>query len=603
MSICKSIGNGIGGALGKFGTALGGALGLGAVVDLGTRAATGYGLLETLNVPYIECPDGSFATAIEWYGSGLKCPKKPESVKPQMSPQQKDQNQVAEEYEGEIEKLGGSIGLLYGNHGFGPVTDYYTKGLEVKKGHFYAEGRYSAATTTDEFGNTTTQGFTDSSSGMPDTFMFHHRLVFLDGRPESENFLFKNATIGRLRLSFKSFKNGHWWGTSSGEIFVTHDFAAIKRTTALLGIKVTLPPLPFAPAAASIPPPPFHRLNPPSPPEECTMNCPCLSPQEIEKIIKKALGIAPFSPEKLVREMVDKMFVAPGPSVIPIVPTSLTDVIASLVATVYGRAGYGRYPVIMPSSLINDDGLGNVIPTEPLENYAEWFEWFIKQQDAIQGEWPIDIAIVDGAKRQPLKFENISEALSEMTGLLIQTATDADAGVNAACTAAVAATKATNAAVVAQKNIECLIRFFGVRTGFKSIFVQSPITPADPDDRNFNIRKFLTPSGQNLAHLTDEDPFDFQAVLDRILRNTEISRASVARSIDKDGLPGDFARNQRKYDASESRREAEKDLAKLESSIQAKNPEFKVKIKLDTPVGADIPGNNFVIRRPPKKDE
>jgi hypothetical protein len=141
--------------------------------------------------------------------------------------------------------------------------------------------------------------------------------------------------------------------------------------------------------------------------------------------------------------------------------------------------------------------------------------------------FPIDIAIVDGAKRQPLKFENISEALAELTGLLIQTATDADAAVSVASHAAVAATKAQTAAVIAQKNAECLIKFFGVRTGYGSIFVDSVITPMDSDNPNFNLKKFLTPSKQSVAFFTDNDPFDFQAVLDRILRNSEISKSAV----------------------------------------------------------------------------
>jgi len=109
----------------------------------------------------------------------------------------------------------------------------------------------------------------------------------------------------------------------------------------------------------------------------------------------------------------------------------------------------------------------------------------------------------------------------------------------------------------------------------------------------------LSPSAQNLAVLVDNDDFDFQAMLDRILRNTEIGRASVARSVDKDGLPGDFARNQRKYDAGEALQDTKKSMETLEASLKAKNPEIKIKIKVDgTPSDSTIQGNNFVIKRP-----
>lgn len=573
MSICKGVGNGLGGALGKFGAGLGSALGLGAAVDLATKAYTGYGLLETLSVPYIECEDGSFATAIEWYGSGLKCPKKPETVKPQIGPAQKSPFEIGEDYADEIEALGGIVYPYVAYH----FVNTNNGGLSTAPGWSQVTGNGQ----TDSWGNTLK---------LPEGA--------IEGRGDSQVY-----TVNRYDQGFGGWGSSLYpAGVSYRGIRLESTLRArwesfLKSNAGLVGIRISLPSLPAAPPAASIPPPPAFSPSPPSSPENCEMSCPCITPADIENAVKRALGLQAFAPEKLVREIGAKMYAAPGPSLVPVVPLNLVEAIAAIVATSYMRAGYGRYPVVMPSSLINDDGAGDAVPTNAIENFAEWFEWHIKQQDAVQGEWPIDIAVVDGAKRQPLKFENISEAFAEITGLMIQGATDADAAVNAACTAALAATKANNSAIIAQKNVECLIRFFGVRTGFKSIFVQSPITPADPDDRNFNLRKFLTPSGQNLAYLSDEDPFDFQAMLDRILRNTEISRASVARSIDKDGLPGDFARNQRRYDAAESRKEAQKELEKLEQSIQSKNPDFKVKIKVDTPVSDSIAGDNFVIKR------
>lgn len=607
MSICKGVGNGIGGALGKFGSGLGSALGLGAAVDLATKAYTGYGLLETLSVPYIECEDGSFATAIEWYGSGLKCPKKPETVKPQIGRPQKSAKDAAEAYEEEITALGGAVTAFLGFHYYleqfyGTFSPHLVEG---RGSHFEREKNNK----TDNLGNVLRYGNLSESYGGGNNVNFQRGTGNYETVLTPQGTMVKSTSNEMISGSMSALRAYRQYDSgypnevagffmpplSNGRyMFLTYNN---KYGFDFFGVQATIPNLPAAPPAASIPPPPAFSPSPPSSPENCEMSCPCITPADIENAVKRALGLQAFAPEKLVREIGAKMYAAPGPSLVPVVPLNLVEAIAAIVATNYMRAGYGRYPVVMPSSLINDDGAGDAVPTNAIENFAEWFEWYVKQQDAVQGEWPVDIAVVDGAKRQPLKFENISEAFAEMTGLMIQGATDADAAVNAACTAALAATKANNSAIIAQKNVECLIRFFGVRTGFKSIFVQSPITPADPDDRNFNLRKFLTPSGQNLAYLSDEDPFDFQAMCDRILRNTEISRASVARSIDKDGLPGDFARNQRKYDTTESRKEAQKELEKLEQSIQSKNPDFKVKIKVDTPVSDSIAGDNFVIKR------
>ena len=130
MSICTGIGNGIGGTIGKWGAGLGSALGLGAVVDAGVRAYTGYGLLETLSVPYIECPDGSFASAIEWYGSGLKCPIKKPQVIEKMPSGDGSQKSAANAYDDAIAAMGGWTYTYWGASalqpvGFPELTEYF----------------------------------------------------------------------------------------------------------------------------------------------------------------------------------------------------------------------------------------------------------------------------------------------------------------------------------------------------------------------------------------------------------------------------------------------------------------------------------------------
>lgn len=588
MSICSGIGNGLGGAIGKWGAGLGSALGLGAVVDAATRAYTGYGLVEALSVPYIECPDGSFSSAVEWYGSGLKCPpKKPDPPSQPTTPVNSGLKNALG-YAAEIEALGGSVYPYIGTHSVGPVNSYgeATEPPEIHSGHYKPQ-----STITDKIGNTLQGGLIQDGTG--------------------QGYVRGGVTI----LGVLSFLNSGWggWGSQvapAGFSFrdirtiptVSREFNASMLRGRIIGLRVSLRELSTAPPIGRVPPPPGFQPNPPrkNKPdcEEIEMSCPCLTPADIERAVKRALGLSPFAPEKLVREMGARMYAAPGPSLVPIAPVTLVDAIAAIQATSYMRAGYGRYPVVMPDSIVVDDNPTDVVPTLPIENYAEWFEWWLKQFDAIMGQFPIKIAIVDGAKRQPLKFENVSEAIAEMTGLAVQISADADAAVAVGSHAAVAATKAQCAAIVAQKNAECLIKFFGIRTAFSSIFVESVITPQDSDSPIFNLKKFLTPSRQAVAFVTDNDPFDFQAVLDRILRNSEIAKSAVALDA-KSGLVGDYIKNQKKYDTTEAKREAEKELEKLQAAINANNPEFKVKIRVDTSAPADeISGNNFVIKRP-----
>jgi len=598
MSVCTGIGNGIGGAIGKWSAGLGSALGLGAAVDLGVRAYTGYGLLDTLSVPYIECPDGSFASAIEWYGSGLKCSTKKKNIDLGFKPQ-KSQNNQALGYNNMIEAMGGSTITFFGMHIFGFNlfgTMLGNSPLWEPRSSHYDVGEQ---TSVDELGNVFSRGTINEGLGSPLS-------------DQGGNY----ADIGRGGYFLNPNFDQTWNGISGGSYFFVNHQAPLRTRTknaipymgkngffqglapyTYLGIEANIPPdYEKAPPAANIGSPRTFNRNPPSFPEKCEMSCPCVTPQAIESAIKKALGLSPFSPEKLVRQLGATIYAAPGPSVVPVVPKNLVEAIAALISTIYMRAGYGRYPVFMPGSLINDSSVTDAVPALPLENYAEWFEWFIKQQDSIQGEWPIEIAIVDGAKRQPLKFENISEAFAELAGLLIQTATDADAAVSVASHAAIAATKAQTAAVIAQKNAECIIKFFGVRTSYGSIFVDSVITPMDSDSPGFNLKKFLTPSKQAIGFYVDDDPFDFQAVLDRILRNSEISKSAVAMDASKE-IVGDYARNQRNYDKAEAKKEAEKELEKLERALKTQNPEMKLKIKVDTPTAGEIQGNNFVIKR------
>lgn len=592
MSVCAGIGNGIGGAIGKWSAGLGSALGLGTVVDLGVRAYTGYGLLETLSVPYIECPDGTFASAIEWYGSGLKCPKRPDPKTP-ITFIESSQRKAAKGYNDAIKKMGGVTYTYWGAHEWGNFT-----GQTSTTERNYDSGHWQPTTTqTDNYGNTLSAGYLSDGRGDSQVFSLFISGIFLAGNYGwggwgSSSYPAGVSTDSAFSPQFIHYLEDRQWQPHIG-------------SQNIIGIRAFVPSgAPKAPPAARIPRP--RGFEPTKPPkrEDCEeVACPCITPADIQKAVRQALGLKPFAPEKLIREMGAKMYAAPGPSVVPVAPLNLVEAIAAIQAASYMRAGYGRYPVLMPDSIVADDNPTDIIPAVPIENYAEWFEWWIKQFDAIMGQFPIKIAIVDGAKRQPLKFENVSEALAEMAGLQIQTATDADAAVAVSSHAAVAATKAQTAAIIAQKNAECLIKFFGIRTGFGSIFVQSAITPQDSDSPTFNLKKFLTPSQQAVAFYTDNDPFDFQAVLDRILRNSEIAKSAVAMDA-KTGLVGDYARNQRKYDAAEAKKEAEKELDKLQAAINANNPEFKVKIRVDTAApSGDLLGNNFVIKRPKIADE
>lgn len=375
----------------------------------------------------------------------------------------------------------------------------------------------------------------------------------------------------------------------------------------------------YPPSGANVP----KFLAPSSPPEpaenekkDCEeMGCPCLSAGDIKNAVKDALGLSkPMIPEQMINLIGKQIFAGVNSqSNFSYMPPTLVDAIAAQLAVLYFRAGMHRFPAVMPGSLV-DDGAGNA-KVENVEEWGQWMEWWIKQYDATVGEWPIDIQIKDKNSTKPLKFENLAEAISELTGLIVQSAVDSDTGVNVASRAVVEASKAGNAAIIAQYKAQALIEFFGIRTEMQSIEVKSTITPGKLDQANnqndgHSIREFLEPSTQHLAITKEIDPLDFQAVLQRVLQNSEIARTALYREFnpdkpDKSEFTGDYIRRQKAYDKTATSGEGFLALKK-QTEARYNKQGTGVKIEIDRVPGAsdasDVVGDGFVIKRPKKSD-
>lgn len=102
---------------------------------------------------------------------------------------------------------------------------------------------------------------------------------------------------------------------------------------------------------------------------------------------------------------------------------SLTDIVEFLPKLIASRLGTGTYPITVPTSLLSNDDDKS---TQKLGNLSEFIHWFVLQFDALVGEFPIKIEIVDadaakpGDQKKEVKLPNLAEAIAELYGLAFQ---------------------------------------------------------------------------------------------------------------------------------------------------------------------------------------
>lgn len=622
MGICSSIaGTGLRGALGSAASAIGGAVGIALGADAISRAITGYGLLESLSVPYIECDDGHFASAIEWYSNGLKCGKPPAPPTPPgsshgpASPGGSQQSNALRNYKNSLPPgseiaVGVAASALIQYRGLGTLFSSQTTGGMIPGNPGGLPIKASGASqdiTPDKFGNQIKINESLFNSGSTGYVTYVGGLYYLEADTKT-SIPSTDFTPGGDPLRSDWDRVRVYGGVSNGDdASFENAMLLLDQGYGITGVKVTLPPGQNAPRfnlGGGWPPEPSKHEK-----KDCEdmANC-CITQADIERAVKRALGLDyPISPEAMIAKIGSAMYGGTsGRSGYSFVPPDLVTAIAALNAPTYMRLGLHRFPAKVPKSML-DDGKAVELP-EVIEEYGQWFEWFIKQFDALMGEWPIDIQIKDKNGSKPLKFENLAECLSELTGLIVQTAVDADTGVNMGSHAVVEASKAGNAAIIAQRNADILISFFGIRTDGDIIEVKSTITPGKLDEANnsqdgHGIAEFLQPSIQYLQVRKETDPFDFQAVMQRILQNSEMARQAVYHEVNpdkgKNGMTGDYIRRQKAYD----KQEPPEKLRAYKKAIEDKynnDPNSPIRIEIDRiPENLpDVVGDNFVIRRP-----
>jgi hypothetical protein len=242
------------------------------------------------------------------------------------------------------------------------------------------------------------------------------------------------------------------------------------------------------------------------------------------------------------------------------------------VRNIEDKTGSNEFPMILPEYLLNDFMDKQVV----IANQVQYNGWLLKQIDALVGLFPIKIERTnEDGQKEMLTFENVSEAIAEITGLLAQIAFDADTAVNVATRATGEALGAKAAVLQVGSYVKAIIDYLGFQTQDISIDVPISVTPGavgiDGKLQENELGDFLKPSVQRTIGTKNSDPIDQRLIIQRILQNSEIMRHAVYKPLKpfesgvQNTITGDGIKEDRKKEKQREDKEWEKFVKRWEA--------------------------------------
>jgi hypothetical protein len=232
----------------------------------------------------------------------------------------------------------------------------------------------------------------------------------------------------------------------------------------------------------------------------------------------------------------------------------------------------GAYPKQFPASM-------PLLTGEPqtIANLPELIRWNSLNLDALTGQYPLEITTYtsDGSERK-VTLQDQSHALSELFGLLVVIAEDADAVKNITVRGIAETIQAKIAALQAGQIAKANANYLGYQGKSVPKDVKLSVTPSAVGANNKleqqELADFLKPSTRR--YISWEFAGDnIQGVLFRILEGVEIARAALFQPIKsgkgKARLTGDWLRADNKKRAKES----DKNWADLKSRLKKQGAE------------------------------
>lgn len=191
------------------------------------------------------------------------------------------------------------------------------------------------------------------------------------------------------------------------------------------------------------------------------------------------------------------------------------------------KLGLNEFPVEVPKNLLAyTDG-----QKEEQKNPIELFLWFVRQFDALIGQFPIEIEIEDadptqsGNQTRKIELPNISEALAEMFGLAISGSTNSDVAINMMMRLAAEVISAKNAAIIAQDYAKANASYLGYNGNPKSREVDYAFDPTKLEA----LDQFLQNSKQKLIGWEETDANSVADYLKKLMFAAGIIKAAFFR--------------------------------------------------------------------------
>ena len=266
-----------------------------------------------------------------------------------------------------------------------------------------------------------------------------------------------------------------------------------------------------------------------------TINLDDMPFDEIKELVEKAVAILGgdtwsydkdnktasyrLQPETLIKTTGQAQYSANTDTGKELTISNLIELNTALHSVNYFRSGHHRLPATAFNYLLNTNE-GN----QQLKIYdsLSFQEWIIRNIDALVGEFPLKLKYKNDNGEQEVSLENVSEALAEVTGLLISLAEDSSNNLNATIKAMVEARNAANAATVAVDYASANADYLGYKGREKSREVNVTFTPGKE-----TMKEVLTPSKQKIIGWEMQGEETLLELVKRILLGAEIIKAAM----------------------------------------------------------------------------
>lgn len=193
--------------------------------------------------------------------------------------------------------------------------------------------------------------------------------------------------------------------------------------------------------------------------------------------------------------------------------------------------GVDEFPVTMPETLLAyRDG-----KTSQLANFAQWMAWYIRQFDAIAGQFPIEIEVTDidpateGNQTRKVSLPNISETLAELYGLSVTSSVNADLAINFLMRLTGEILSIKTAGIVTQDHARAISEFLGYRGNPAKREV-----PCNFDLNNLDsLEKILKESKATITGWKNDDKETVVGFLQRLMFSAGIIKQVFFRNSDR----------------------------------------------------------------------